>query len=225
LKRRIVKKFRSPEAMAAFAAELFSKTLRGTQAPPLLAALPGGGTPLLFFHRLAAMKLSWEKTVFFMSDERLVPASSKHSNFGSARRSLFSRIKIPRANLRPVRPGPGAAAAYEAELKAAAGPEGRLDIIFLGLGADGHTASLFPGSPAPANRRLVAAAAAPAGVVPARRITLTLKALNRAKTVVLLAAGPAKRAAFLKAAAGDKKIPAGRLRPRGDLYLLFSEKP
>ncbi|OGR62197.1 MAG: 6-phosphogluconolactonase [Elusimicrobia bacterium GWB2_63_22] len=210
--------------MAAFAAALFARALRGKQAPPLLAALPGGSTPLHFFRRLAAMRLPWEKAVFFMSDERLVPASSKHSNFGSARRSLFSKIKISRANLRPLRPGPGAAAAYENELKAAAGPGGRLDLVFLGLGADGHTASLFPGSPALASRGLVAAAAAPAGAAPARRVTLTLKALNRAATVVLLAAGPAKKAAFLKAAAGDKNIPAGRLRPRGDLYLLFSEK-
>lgn len=225
MKRRIVRKFRSPEAMAAFAAALFSRALRGRQAGPLLAALPGGGTPLLFFRRLAALDLPWKKAVFFMSDERLVPAASKHSNFGSARRNLFSKIQIPRANLRPLRQGPGTAAAYEKELKAAAGSGGRLDLVFLGLGADGHTASLFPGSPALASRRLVAAAAAPAGVAPARRVTLTLKALNRAETVVLLAAGPAKKAAFLKAAAGDKKIPAGRLRPRGDLYLLFSEKP
>lgn len=210
--------------MAAFAAGLFAKALRGQKTRPLLAALPGGVTPLPFLRRLAAMKLPWERAVFFMSDERLVPASSRHSNFGSARRSLFSKIKIPRSNLRPVRPGPGAAAAYERALKAAAGPGGRLDLVFLGLGADGHTASLFPGSPALASRRLVAAAA-PAGAAPARRVTLTLKALNRAETVVLLAAGPAKKAAFLKAAAGDKKIPAGRLRPRGDLYLLFSEKP
>ncbi len=216
MKRRVVRKFRSPEALAAFAGALFARALRGKQAGPLLAALPGGNTPLPFFRRLAAMRLPWEKAVFFMSDERLVPAASKHSNFGSARRNLFSKIKIPRANLRPLRLGRGAAAA---------GPEGRLDIVFLGLGADGHTASLFPGSPALASRRLIAAAAAPAGVVPARRITLTLKALNRAATVVLLAAGPAKRAAFLQAAAGDKKIPAGRLRPRGELYLLFSEKP
>jgi 6-phosphogluconolactonase len=201
--------------MAAFAGALFARALSGKQTPPLLAALPGGSTPLPFFRRLAAMKLPWEKTVFFMSDERLVPASSKHSNFGSARRNLFSKIKIPRANLRPLRLGPGGTAA---------GPEGRLDIAFLGLGADGHTASLFPGSPALASRGLVAAAAAPAGVTPARRVTLTLKALNGAETLVLMAAGPAKRAAFLKAAAGDKNIPAGRLRPRGDLYLLFSEK-
>ena len=218
-----VKRFRTGAAMAAFAAELYKKALLKKRGP-LLAAVSGGSTPERLFNELASLKLPWERAVFFMADERLVPRSSPHSNFGAARRALFSKIAIPKANLRPVGLRPGAAAAYERELLKAAGPSGALDVIFLGLGADGHTASIFPGSPSPAAGSLVSAAKAPPGVKPARRATLTLTALNAADTLVLLAAGPDKKEMFERAARGDKKIPAGQLSPRGKLYLLYSEK-
>jgi len=221
MNRRIVKTFRSPEGMAAYAAGLFAKVLRAKKHGPLLAALPGGKTPARLFRKLVSMDLPWERSVFFMSDERLVPLSSRQSNFGAARRLLFSKIGVPRANLRPVIP-PGAAA-YEKELLEATGGSGRLDLVFLGLGEDGHTASLFPGSPALQSARLVSGAEAPRGATPRRRVTLTLKALAKAGTIILLASGPAKKEIFARAAAGDKKIPAGRLKPRGDLYLLYSE--
>jgi len=220
LKRRAVKRFRSPEALAAWAAALFERTLRAKRGRPLLTALPGGRTPLPLFDRLAAMTLPWENAVFFMSDERVVPFSSPKSNFGSARRGFFSRTGIPRANLRPAL----SAAALEKALLKDTGGTGRLDLVFLGLGEDGHTASLFPGARAPRGGSLAAAAEAPPGITPRKRITLTLEALNRAGTVVLMAAGPAKKEIFRRAAAGDKELPAGRLRPRGELYLLFSEK-
>jgi len=218
-----VKRFRTGAAMAAFAAGLYRKALLKKRGP-LLAAVSGGRTPERLFNKLAKLELPWERAVFFMADERLVPLSSLHSNFGAARKALFSRIAIPKANLRPVRIRPGAAAAYEKELVKAAGPTGGLDLVFLGLGADGHTASIFPDTPAPAAGRLVSPAKAPPGVKPALRVTLTLKALNAADTLVLLATGPDKKEMFRRAARGDKRIPAGLLRPRGKLYLLFSEK-
>ena len=210
--------------MAAFAAGLFKKALLNKQGP-LLAALSGGRTPERLLRELASMELPWERTVFFMADERLVPFSSPHSNFGAARKALFSKIAIPKANLRPVVIKPGAAAAYEKELLKAAGPSGGLDLIFLGLGTDGHTASIFPGAPAPADKaRLVSRARAPRGVKPAGRITLTLRALNAADTLVLLASGPEKKEMFGRAVRREKRIPAGQLRPRGKLYLLYSER-
>lgn len=201
--------------MAAFAASLVARALRAG-AGPLLAALPGGSTPLPFFRELSRRQLPWEKAVFFMSDERTVPLSSPHSNFGAARRLFFSRAGVPAASLRPVR----GADSYDRLLRR----EGPLDLVFLGLGGDGHTASLFPGSPALRSARLASAVKAPAGVTPRRRVTLTLKAINAAGTVVLMAAGPGKKEVFLRAAASDRALPAGRLKPRGELYLLFSEK-
>ena len=207
--------------MAAFAAGLYKKALLEKRGP-LLAAVSGGRTPERLFKELASLALPWERAVFFMADERLVPLSSPHSNFGAARKALFAKIAIPKANLRPVGIKPGAAAAYEKGLVKEAGPDGGLDLVFLGLGADGHTASIFPGATAPAGR-LVSPAKAPPGVKPARRITLTLRALNAADTLVLLAAGPDKKEMFERAARGDKRIPAGQLNPREKLYLLYSE--
>jgi len=222
----LVKRFRSGPAMAAYAAGLLRGALRRSRAAAFTVALPGGATPLRLFKALTKSGLRWDRVHFFMSDERLVRTSAPGSNFGQARRLLFSKIRIPRGNLHPVGRGKpaAAAAAYEKELKRTAGKEGKLDLVFLGLGPDGHTASLFPGSPAPGKSwELVAPALAPAGAAPRLRVTLTPGAINRAKLVVLMAAGPEKAGVFGLAAAGEKKIPAGSLRPRGKYYLLFSE--
>lgn len=222
-----VREFHGPEAMAGFAAKLFGKALRAKKQGPLIAALSGGRTPGLFFGLLAGLDADWTRVHFFMADERLVTPGSADSNYEQARRLLFSRINIPPANLHAVnglRPD-RAAAAYERELLKLAGPSGAPDMVFLGLGEDGHTASLFPGSPAlGVKNRSIIPARAPKGVKPASRITMTLKAINSAGTIVLMAAGPAKRGVFKRAAARDESIPAGRLRASGRLYLLFSDK-
>lgn len=215
---RVVKRFRTGAAMATFAAGLFRKALLAKRGR-FSAALPGGRTPAGLFKELASMRLPWERVTFLMSDERLVPVSSPASNFGAARRALFSRINIPRSCLRRA----ASASRLEKEIRSAAGPAGGLDLVFLGLGADGHTASIFPGSPALQSPRLALAVTAPRGVKPARRLTMTLKTLNRSLAVVLMAAGPQKKAAFALAARGSAAVPAGRLKP-GKLYLLFADK-
>lgn len=216
-------RFRGPRAMADFAARLFARAMRAGRGR-FRCALPGGRTPRHFYRALARMRLPWERADVFMSDERLAPVWSQDSNFGTAAAALFSPARVPAASLNPLPPGTGAAAAYSRRLARALGPGGRLDLAVLGLGADGHTASLFPGSPALKSRGLAAAATAPRGTASRRRVTLTLRALNSARLVVLMAAGASKKAAFEAAARGDMGIPAGHLRPRGELYLLFSER-
>ena len=218
--RRSVKRFRTAAAMAGFAAGIFSAALRKKSRGKFLVAVSGGRTPARLFEKLSTLRLPWDRVIFFMADERLVPVSSPDSNFGAARRALFSRIKVPAANLRPVKNG---ASAYEKELLKETGASGSLDMVFLGLGEDGHTASLFPGSPVLKERgRFVSAARAPLGTRPERRVTLTLKTLNRAGALLLMAAGPEKKKIFERAAAGDRSIPAGSLSPRGGLHLLYS---
>jgi 6-phosphogluconolactonase len=220
-----VKRFKTGAAMAACASGIFEKALLKKKGS-FLAALSGGKTPARLFQKLAKMPLPWERAVFFMADERLVPPSSPESNFGSAHKLFFSKIKVPRPSLHPVRAVPGAAAAYGREILKATKGSGRLDFVLLGLGEDGHTASLFPGAPAlKEKKRLVCPSLAPQGSEVRRRITLTLKAINRASTVVLMAAGTAKKKVFERALRRDKKIPAGLLDPRGEMYFLFSEKP
>jgi len=224
VKSRRARRFKTGAAMAGFAARLFKKALLG-KAGKFTAALSGGGTPAGLFKKLSTLPLPWNRVVFFMADERLVPLSSPESNFGLARARLFSKIKIPRRNLHPVKPGPGAAAAYGRELLKETGGTGRLDLVFLGLGEDGHTASLFPGSRALGEDRApVCAALAPRGARIRRRVTLSLKTINKASVVVLMAAGPAKKEIFERALLRDKKIPAGLLNPRGEFYLLFSNR-
>jgi len=219
MKNRVARKFKTGEAMAAFAADLFKKAL-AKKTGKFTVALSGGRTPALLFKRLASIPLPWDRVIFFMADERCVPVSSRDSNFGTARRTFFSKIKVPASNLRPVK----TAASYERELLSETAPSNKLDFVFLGLGADGHTASIFHGSAAEKSEKLALAITAPRGVKPEHRLTLTPKALNRARTVVLMAAGPAKKKVFELAVRGDRKIPAGRLAPRGEFHLLFSEK-
>ena len=210
--------------MADFAARLFKKALF-EKSGKFIVALSGGRTPARLLKKLSALPLPWCRVVFFMADERLVPLSSPESNFGAARALLFSKIKIPRRNLHPVPPGAGAAARYGRELLEETGGSGRLDFILLGLGEDGHTASLFPGSPAlKENKKPVCAVLAPRGIKTRRRVTLSLKTINKASAVVLLASGPSKKKILKQALLGDKDIPAGLLNPRGELRFLFSEK-
>jgi len=100
LKNLAVRRFRSPAAMASFAAGLLKAALRRKKGK-LTVALSGGKTPAALFNKLASLSLPWERVIFFMADERLVPFSSPHSNFGAARRALFNRIPVPPENLRP----------------------------------------------------------------------------------------------------------------------------
>lgn len=225
LKRLAIKRFRTTAAMASFATGLLTGALRRNKGR-LLIALPGGRTPLPLFKALARGRADWSRAHFFMTDERLVPAGSPDSNFGQARRLLFSKLRIPPAGLHPVgRIAPArAAAAYEKEIAALALGQGGLDLVFLGLGRDGHIASVFNGSPAVTEKKkLVLAVKAPEGMTPASRVTLTLKAINSAGHIILMAAGPSKKDVFDRAAAGDPGIPAGLLGGRGRIYYLFSE--
>jgi 6-phosphogluconolactonase len=184
---------------AAAGTELF------VAAAPRTVALAGGETPARVYTRLAALNYPWEKTEIFFGDERCVAPDDVASNYRMAWETLLS--KVPAI----VHPMPGEtcdAAAYEREIEATFGlgvPS--FDLIFLGLGAEGHTASLFPGDPALDEReRLVVRVARPDHT----RLTVTLPVLSAAKLVVFLVAGVAKRDALTRLLRGDD-IPAARV--------------
>ena len=173
------------------------------EAGPSTLALAGGTTPRPLYERLARAPFSWERVEVFFGDERCVPLWHPDSNFRMASDALLGRVQ---ARVHPVRSCEPED--YERDLAEVFGPGvPRFDLIFLGLGEDGHTASLFPGDPAASiTDRLVARVERPDHP----RITLTLLVLSAARLVVFLVAGEAKRAALASLAAGDD-IPAAKV--------------
>ena len=162
-------------------------------------ALAGGSTPQLLYRLLAtdySEQVDWSKVLFFWGDERYVPHDHPKSNYLMAKTAMLDHVPIPAAHIFPVPTHltnpKDAAAAYAIEVKQKlALTIGRFDLVLLGMGDDGHTASLFPGSAAlEENERVVVAAPAP--VDPKQRITLTYPILNNARNVFFLVAGENK---------------------------------
>jgi 6-phosphogluconolactonase len=186
-------------------------------------ALAGGKTPEALYRLLASpplvTRIDWTRVHFFWSDERCVPADHVDSNYGMARASLLERVAAPRENVHRLRgelPPPLAASRYEAELSALAPSGGipRLDLILLGMGADGHTASLFPGSAAltESKRWVVATSIAGRDVA---RLTFTLPLINAAAHVLFLVAGADKARALAQVSTPEdpERLPAHRVQP------------
>ncbi|MFO0961652.1 MAG: 6-phosphogluconolactonase [Phycisphaerales bacterium] len=189
-------------------------------------ALSGGRTPFPLYERLMYdprfRMLPWRRTHLWIVDERCVPFEDERSNFGRIREVIVDHADIPPAQVHPmlgtVEDG---AERYERELRETLGwrPKGhdRLDWVLLGMGTDGHTASIFPGSPAlDAEGRLALAVPAPTTAAPAvPRITLTRPTLNAARFLAVLVAGADKHAMLERIAAGadPREVPIAGLRP------------
>lgn len=161
-------------------------------------ALSGGSTPKLLYEQLATQPIEWEHVHVFWGDERCVPPDHPDSNYGMAQRALLAHINIPAQNVHRLRgelDPAQAAQQYEDELRAIFGTLPRFDLILLGLGADAHTASLFPGTPAlHEQRRWVIAQYV--DKLQAQRLTLTPPIINQAANVIFLIAGSDKAAAL-----------------------------
>jgi 6-phosphogluconolactonase len=183
------------ERLAALAEQL------GRERGAVLLALSGGSAPPGVFRQLVAEPLRgrvpWEQLSVIWCDERVVPFDSPESNYGQARATLLDHVPIPAIQIYPVATyyGPERAAeVYERQVAALlAAHGGRIDIALLGMGPDGHTASLFPGFPqleAPSERLATAVVGAPKP--PPERVTLTAGALNRSANAIFLVAGADK---------------------------------
>jgi len=186
-------------------------------------ALAGGDPPRTLYRLLATehqARIPWAQVHVFWADERYVPPDDSQSNYRLARESLLDQIPIPPGNVHPMPtnlPKPDdAALIYERTLREnLPAPRSRLDLVLLGLGADGHTASLFPDSPAiEEQNRWAMAIRAPAE--PALRLTLTLAVINHAAHVAFLVAGLEKAEALRLAlvdAPPPRLCPAAGVRP------------
>lgn len=166
-------------------------------------AVSGGETPWAAFERLAAAPLAWERLDLYQVDERIVPPGHPARNLARLHLKFFSRA-APRLHPMPVDEVDlqKAAAGYAASLPPA------LDIVQLGLGADGHTASLMPGDPALHSDRDVVVTGFLNGH---RRMTLTFASINRARSIVWIVSGESKRAALAALLEGGTDTPAARI--------------
>ena len=194
---------------------------------PVSIGLSGGSTPKRLYQLLAMPdwrdRLPWERIHLFWGDERFVPPDHPDSNQGMVRQAMLDHVPIPPGNIHPV-PTDGtpesAAARYEEALRRFAGTrpgEPLFDIQLLGLGPDGHTASLFPGNPALQERQ--AWVLAVVGAKPEPRITLTYPALNSSRVSAFLVAGEEKREILAGLRAGDRALPAAGLGPMGPVTI------
>jgi 6-phosphogluconolactonase len=188
-------------------------------------AVSGGHTPWQMLQALSAEEVPWDSVHLFQVDERVAPAGDPDRNLTHIRESLLQRVSLPEKNLHamPVEAAdlPAAATQYAGELAAIAGAPPVLDVVHLGLGPDGHTASLVPGDPV---LDVVGKDVALTGLYQGRhRMTLTYPAIDRARAVLWLVTGADKAAMLPRLQASDRSIPAGRVR--ADRALLLADRP
>jgi len=199
-------------------------------------ALSGGKTPVALYQVLAVLKkpLQWDKTHIFIVDERFVPPEDKESNFLMINQTLLKHINIPWENIHPISTAentPEASAIkYEEDLisffKPAQGEFPVIDLIILGIGEDGHTASLMPGTPSLRENRHMTTAVLPPDTSKKQRITLTLPVINNAEKIIFLASGRSK-AHIIKEVieAENSSLPAAMVRPKkGKPVFLLDEE-
>jgi len=215
--------FKDADELSRAAADLFVtlavQSIR--ERGRFLVALSGGSTPMALYRLLAREPIDWTRIHVFWGDERLVPPEDAENSYGQAREALLKHIPIPTENIHRVASelDPVAAARdYASILREFAAPPldwPRFDLVLLGLGEDGHTASLFPGSPVDATEPVIAVTAQYQGR-PARRVTLTPLVFNAARQVIFLVTG-ANKAVTLKGVFSDynssEQIPAKRIQP------------
>jgi 6-phosphogluconolactonase len=230
---------KDPAALAEIAADLFLTVVKGALQlrESCFLALSGGSTPRDMYKVLAQTpyrdSLPWNLLHLFWADERCVPATDRASNFGTAREDFLQAVGIPEQHLHPMPTEPAsedAASAYETVLKEMVplAPNGvpRLDAVFLGMGEDGHTASLFPGD--------TALKEDVRWVLPVRggnplvdRYTITLPIVNNARHVVFLVSGIPKAPTVKRVLEddGNSVLPVRLVRPtHGSLTWLLDEE-
>lgn len=196
------------------------------------AALSGGRTPVDFYTTLSVRgkALPWEKIHIFLADERFVPADDDESNFRLIREHLLDHVHIPKDHVHRIEteaaPFTIAAVQYDEEIQQFFGINGdgipEFDLIVLGIGEDGHTASLFPGTPALKEERRIAIPVL-AEKPPHKRVSLTLPVLSSARRVLFLVTGSDKAGIVREVVEhGESRLPASLVRRKAEkVYLVM----
>ncbi|MUL35939.1 6-phosphogluconolactonase [Gloeocapsopsis dulcis] len=191
-------------------------------------ALSGGSTPKPLYEAIAAQQLPWEKIHVFWGDERYVPPNDLNSNQLMARQAWLDRVNLPEENIHPIPTDEVeptvAASKYEEHLQTffqiSSGEFPRFDIILLGMGDDGHTASLFPHTEALQARGLITVG----NKQDELRITFTVPLINHARCVMFVVAGADKKSALAQVFATDAddfSYPSRLIQPQGELWWLL----
>ncbi len=223
---RIYKIFPSPgELVEAFARKLVVLVSNSfNEKHPFSIALSGGTTPKLLFKLLAekySESVDWRNVHFFWGDERCVPPDNPESNYGSASRIFLSKINIPEKNIHRIKGEDdplGEAVRYGAEIMDYTDRQGNFpefNIIILGVGNDGHTASIFPGNSNLLNSEVICEVSRHP-VSGQKRITLTGKVINNADSIFFLVSGSGKARIInriFRKEAGSPDFPAGKIIP------------
>lgn len=232
-----VRIFNDLEFISRAAAHLFVEQAAQavSERNQFLVALNGGNTPTRLFQLLASdyrEKINWNRTHIFWGDERCVPPDDKESSYGQARNILLNKILIPASNAHRVNTdlGPEAASKdYASALRRFAQPPldwPRFDLVLLGLGEDGHTASLFPGSPIEATEPTLAVTANYQDR-PAKRVTMTPLVFNSARLIIFMATGENKAVTLARVLSDNyqpEQLPAQRISPKDGALIWLVDK-
>ena len=220
--------FSDPAALARHVAEWITSAANAAKET-FRVSLSGGSTPKALYQLLASdefrSRFPWQRVSWYFGDERFVSYDSPDSNYGMVREAMFAKAPVPSENIHPV-PFDGtpeeAAQSYERTLQQAYGatildPTRPLfDLTLLGLGPDGHTASLLPGEPVLEERKRWVAAVSHGR--PEVRITMTYPVIESSRRVAFLVTGSEKEPIFRAICAGGSQVPAARVHPIGELF-------
>jgi 6-phosphogluconolactonase len=224
------------EALAEFAVDTWIELATASVAEKgvFTVALSGGRTPIDFYQKLSVCRhsLPWDKTHIFLADERFVPPDDRDSNYRLINDHLLSRIAIPKENIHPILTDgvtlDESANEYEADIrtffKTGDADIPVFDLIILGIGKDGHTASLFPWTASLyETKRLAIPVIADAS--PAERISLSFRVINNAHNICFLVTGSSKAAVIKKIIEDNKRmLPAAQVRPvQGTVLFVMDE--
>jgi 6-phosphogluconolactonase len=234
-----IEEFPDLEGISRHAARMFSNLSEESVSATgrFVVALAGGNTPQRFYAILGSEmyreKILWKAVHFFWGDERFVPLDHKDSNYLPVYENLLSRVPVRPGNIHPVDTGTDSPAVssqlYEREirdffrLKDAGVP--RFDLVILGMGNDGHTASLFPGDKALREKIHLAAPVVTGGTLHSR-ITLTLPVINNAGNVLFLVSGEEKASTLKRVIEGtNPSLPASLVHPRNGRLIFLVDTP
>jgi 6-phosphogluconolactonase len=223
--------FADATSLAAYAAEWMTAAALAADGP-CRVSLSGGTTPKALYALLASDgfrdRFPWQRVHWYWGDERFVPYDHPESNYRMAHEAMLSKVPVPPENVHPI-PTDGdpdnAARRYERILQEAYGGTNfdrahpLFDVTVLGLGADGHTASLLPDEPVLDERKRWVAAV-PQGR-PEVRVTMTYPTIESSRRVAFLVAGRDKAEIFGSIRAGNSRVPAAQVRPIGELFWLI----